>query len=206
MYDELQATWCDHDMSDQRMLELRLQRSISEYRYLECQLGEMKYAMECFADSFNRDFEADIIEAKKRRAAQSLDGASQPLVDQHDTNMASSNTDDGPSRLARRVYKRLALVLHPDKPTGSLSAFRSLEEAYREKDTLKLLLIADTAKVTIIDMYTGADDMSASLGLIQTKVANIKASVAWAWYDAVESDRPALRIKIVDTLSKVSLR
>lgn len=209
-------------MDTQHLLDLRLRKHISEYRFMECQLEEMTFAMEAFADAFRDEFSVDIAAAARRQPTElkhtTVDASAdadvstetETTANEHDCEHGvdaepvdkSGRMHDEPSRLVRRLYKKLALVLHPDKSGGYAVAFLAVEEAYRERDALKLLMIAAEAHISIEGIYTQGDDVSDSLSLIQGKISKIKSSIAWAWYDATEADRPRLRKTIVETLGR----
>lgn len=220
--------------TQQYLLQLRLKRHVSEYHFLECQLNEMTFAMDCFAEAFREEFHTDIASAAARSLTIHADtgmdtregggeGKGEGEVPQEQDGVVKRTTafnhqlqggvtqvqtannsvvPDDPRRLARRLYKRLALVMHPDKINGSAHAFLAVEQAYREGDALKLLSIATQGGVSIDGMYACDNDVANSMAMIKNKIANIKSSIAWAWYDATESDRPQLRILIVETLNR----
>lgn len=194
-------------MDAQHLLDLRLKRLVSEYRFMECQLEEMTFAMDSFASKFREEFQTDIALAASRKLCvinlkEEFDGQDTDAETDCSKGHISSCSLDEPSRLARRLYKRLALILHPDKPSGSAPAFQAVEEAYRGQDSLKLVMLAHEAGIPVEGMFTEFDDVSSSITCIREKINKIKASVAWAWYDAEESTRPQLRRAIVETLGR----
>lgn len=195
-------------MDAQHLLDLRLKRHISEYRFMECQLEEMAFAMEAFGDAFRDEFRTDIASAASRRLAVENADACRLQADAteevHDLDPlpVHNAAKGGASRFVRKLYHKLAVVLHPDKTGGSTAAFLAVEEAYREQNPLKLLMIAHDAHIPMNGLYTQEDDVSGSITLIKNKIAKIRASVAWAWYDAAEADRPQLRRSIVETLGR----
>lgn len=186
-------------MDAQHLMDLRLKRHISEYRFLESQWDEMSFAMKGFAESFQEEFHVDIALAAVRTTALTVPGgdivlSAEPIP--HSTN---------PSHLVRRLYRRLALVLHPDKPGGNSVAFLAVEQAYRAQDALKLLMIAVDAGISVDGMCTDDNDVSASMTLIRDRIFRIQMSIAWAWYNVSEAARPELRAMIVATLGKLQV-
>lgn len=188
---------------EQQLLDLRLKKFIAQYHYLESELCEMQFAFDGFNEEFKRDFK-DAIESALGRAVEEAKIRHETDGQKGDS-LEMQEDDDGtaPSDLAKRLYKKLAMVLHPDKPGGSDEAFKTAKDAYRKKDTLKLLLLAEEAGVPTDGMYSRKDDLSGSLKLLETKIESIKSSLAYTWYNAAEDERPTLREHITKILSRV---
>lgn len=68
-----------------------------------------------------------------------------------------------------------------------------------------MIVIAHDAGIPVEGMYAHGDDVSASTTGLRDKIARIKSSVAWVWYDALEADRPRLRQAIVETLGRFKM-
>lgn len=190
-------------MDAQNLMELRLRRQVSEYRFLECQLDEMSFVMKGFAEAFQEEFHVDIAMAAVRTTCLSGLGGEMESASEESASVLNQTSSKEPSPLVRKLYRRLALALHPDKPGGNSTAFLAVEQAYRVRDALKLLLIAADAGISMNGMYTEDDDVSTSMTMINERIFRIKMSIAWAWYNASEAERPGLRTLIVATLGKL---
>lgn len=191
---------------DQHHRDLRIKTCMSRYCYLEDELNEASYVMRCFNASFNIEFHDDILAASHRSTLCDAPSSQQAIVlDIGITDCDETTHVCSPQRLrlARIMYKRLALSLHPDKNGGRNSIFLQVQEAYRSNDTLKLFMIASKEGIDLDGMNLVEDDIESSITTIEDKLKTIKNSIVWAWYSASECDRSVVRQQIVDTLGKV---
>lgn len=197
-------------MANQHCLDLRLKTSISRYCYLEDELNETLYVLSCFNASFNNEFHDEILLASGRATHSdvlsqqsialdiAMDGG---MIEKNNTSTCASLES---VRLARKMYKRLALALHPDKNGGHCEDFLLVEEAYRNLDTLKLFIIAKKKGLNIDGMYALGDELESSIVMMENKLTSIKHSIVWAWYIASEDNKPLIRKQIASTLVNVA--
>ena len=91
----------------------------------------------------------------------------------------------------KALYHKLALLLHPDKPSGCTNAFHALESAYARKDVCDLVLLADQYNLLPADSLSWQEAVSEKVKRLQTECRQYRTTLAWVW--ATTSSKDALR-------------
>jgi hypothetical protein len=98
-----------------------------------------------------------------------------------------------------KLYKKLSLKTHPDKLKGDNGAFRAVYEAYKTKDILYMMILAQKYDIEVnIESYFITDDFTMFETAIQTilqKIEGIKSTLAWNWVKADDAQKQEYRDK-----------
>lgn len=108
------------------------------------------------------------------------------------TQQTDTDETDMIAKYFGKLYKRLALMYHPDKPGGDERIFRQLSEAMADEDYLKLLTLAKDSKLSLdVNSLHHAElsrRLQTNIEKTESKIDRYKRTVAWVWGEAVETD------------------
>ena len=184
------------------MLALRMDRFVSHYNFLRSSILEVEHALEGANESFKREFAAEIDLAMEGMGSQNI----LQRVNSANAGNRDSESNQDVSRSLRRLFRQIAVAVHPDKRTANTPLFLQAEEAVRQGDEIRLVLIARSLQIDVSQIYTTEEQVDAlqkSVDKLQTRIDNIKSSLAWVWHHACDSDRLQLRAVLANILANI---
>ena len=99
----------------------------------------------------------------------------------------------------KTIYKKLSLLIHPDRKGGSSDDFKELHKYYKEKDLSKMVLLACRMNIEIENFEYTWEELDNVNSELNTKIDTIKKSVAWVYYFA----NPEQKQEIVNYFSNL---
>ena len=204
-------------MSNSKLLErLKLRRFCSQYEYLETELDETRYLFE----KYNKQFLEENYKTEPTENSQSANGPismdihiykelpkevpeelpeelpkelPEELPEDFDELQGESSQDLDIN--IKRLYRRLSLKTHPDKPGGDKESFEEVNDAFKNKDFLKLLLLASKYSIDIDDITIPMDNFEKNILDLKEKINNFKRTLAWNWATATPDQKEIFKRK-----------
>lgn len=120
---------------------------------------------------------------------------------------ASNAKDKRPKQKdIKKLYRRLASKIHPDKTNNSKekSLFAEAAEAYENNDIGKLLEISGLVNLEIPELSEECVSvLNGNILYLSKKIENMKTTSAWAWYRAKNHEEKIdILHKIVNTIRR----
>tara|TARA_Y100000592_G_C5444864_1_gene305452 strand:+ start:432 stop:977 length:546 start_codon:yes stop_codon:yes gene_type:complete len=101
----------------------------------------------------------------------------------------------------KKIYRKIASKIHPDKTGEDSSLFLESAEAYRTNDAGKLLEIALMLNINIFPLSKKTiEDLELSINTIEENIQKIKSTTAWYWHNASSEEE---KKNIVEYIIKV---
>lgn len=155
---------------------------------IKTQYYDMKYQEMCeIFDEYNKKFskhfakDLDILE-KKNLLPKNEDNKQLTKTSETKEN---ETPETSKKNLCRSLYKRLALVHHPDKSDNKddSTKFQLVEAAYTKKDTIALISLCNQSGIEIDDILDETEIASIENDLIKKKkeMKQMKESIVWEW-------------------------
>ena len=189
-----------------QLLQLRLEKNLSEYTYSQSELKYVRLQFEIYNKRFMDDFREDITVAGNRKMFQD-DGQPSGSFDCEESLVHTPELPDFQPRSAQnrlelyfsKLYKKLVLLCHPDKNPDKADVFDELQQAHDLKEYVQILLIAKQLGVSVQTDKLDIDELEKSISEItrraRQKISDIRNSFAWVWcqeYSSAE-EREGLR-------------
>ena len=100
----------------------------------------------------------------------------------------------------KKVYRKIAAKIHPDKAEGDSDLFSEAAKAYEKDNMIKLIEIAASINIEITTL------MPETIELIKINIKDLsdhtnkqKSTIAWAWYNGNEEERKMLIENLFNT-------
>jgi hypothetical protein len=95
-----------------------------------------------------------------------------------------------------KLYRKLSLKTHPDKNGGSETLFLKVSNAYKKKNILELIKIADVLKYTIDIDFTPdiIKNIETEIEIIERKIDELQHHVCWLWCNANEDTKKKFKL------------
>ena len=185
--------------------KLKLKRLLSKYNYLEIYLEEVNYKYK----EYNQKFLSEYYELHPEELTPIKHESiiTEPITPTHQTTGDSekdySNLEEEPmlsdsdivdSIKLKNLYKKLSLKTHPDKNNGDDSIFKIVLHAYKNKNILKLINIANQFNISIEyddNMITYIED---NILNIEKKIDELQHHLCWLWCNANNDDKKKFKL------------
>ena len=168
--------------------KLRQQKVRQKLRYLQLELLETKIIYKNSLERFRIDFSQEVDpEEIKKEAVESKDPYEEIQTDVSEDSF-------------KKVYRKVANKLHPDKKGGDLEKFKLANQANKNKDFGALLEMADELEIDIELSNELIDEMTKQCTAVIQNVTKMKTTTAWTWAHSKPNEREGLRQYILSTL------
>jgi hypothetical protein len=168
--------------------KLRQQKVRQKLRYLQLELLETKIIYKNSLERFRIDFSQEVNpEEVKKQAVESKDPYEEIQTDVSEDSF-------------KKVYRKVANKLHPDKKGGDLEKFKLANQANKNKDFGALLEMADELEIDFELSNELIDEMTKQCTAVIDNITQMKTTTAWTWAHSRENERESLRLYIMETI------
>ena len=107
---------------------------------------------------------------------------------------------DVSSDTMKKVYRKVANKVHPDKKGGDKEKFQIASKANKNKDFGALLEMADELEIDIELSNELINEMTKQCTAVIQNITSMKTTTAWTWAHSKPQERESLRLYILETL------
>ncbi len=100
----------------------------------------------------------------------------------------------------KKVYRKVANKVHPDKKGGDEEMFKIAAKANKNKDFGALLEMADELEIDIELSNELINEMTKQCTAVIQNITSMKTTTAWTWAHSKPQERESLRLYILETL------
>jgi len=100
----------------------------------------------------------------------------------------------------KKVYRKVANKVHPDKKGGDEEMFKIAANANKNKDFGALLEMADELEIDIELSNELINEMTKQCTAVIQNITSMKTTTAWTWAHSKPQERESLRLYILETL------
>ena len=100
----------------------------------------------------------------------------------------------------KKVYRKVANKVHPDKKGGDEEMFKIAAKANKNKDFGQLLEMADELEIDIELSNELINEMTKQCTAVIQNITSMKTTTAWTWAHSKPQERESLRLYILETL------
>ena len=169
--------------------KLRQQKVRQKLRYLQLELLETKIIYKNSLERFRIDFSQEVNpEEVKKQAVESKDPYEEIQTDVSEDSF-------------KKVYRKVANKVHPDKKGGSKKKFQLATEANKNKDFGALLEMADELEIDFELSNELIDEMTKQCKAVVDNITKMKTTMAWTWAHSKEQEREGLKEYIISTIN-----
>ena len=187
---------------DRVLLKLKMKRYFAQYEYLQNELVETEYLF----DIYNKDFlkecyasnkGANETNEKKETKTEMGKSTSESNVSENSEDEIEVQIETNDDINLKKLYKMLSLKTHPDKNGGDQKMFIEVKQAYLDKNIFKLILIANKYNLDVpTDDIIDIELFEKSIVEMQTKISNLKRTVAWHWAHADDTKKEQIKARL----------
>jgi len=171
------------------LIKLRQQKIRQKLRYLQLELMETKIIYKNSMERFRIDFSSDIEPDESVKQAQDT-------KDPYEEIQTDVSED-----IMKKVYRKVANKIHPDKKGGDKEKFQVAAKANKNKDFGALLEMADELEIDIELSNELIDEMTKQCNAVVNNINTIKTTTAWTWAHCQPQEREGLRQYILATIT-----
>ena len=171
------------------LIKLRQKKIRQKLRYLQLELMEAKIIYKNSLQKFHKDFSQDITEQQK----------TEDKVDTKDP-YEEIQTDVSEDTM-KKVYRKVANKIHPDKKGGDKEKFQVAAKAKKNKDFGQLLEMADELEIDIELSNELIDEMTKQCNAVVNNITKIKTTTAWTWAHCHPQEKDGLKEYILSTMT-----
>lgn len=189
------------------MDKIKLKRLISKYNYLDIYLQEIKLQYTIYNDTFLKEYyeinpeeisnEKDKINIKKennndstdtdndqKEKNKSDDTNSSENSETLDTDLKDDSIDPIIKETINKLYKKISLKIHPDKPNGNSEQFIKALNAYNSNNILELIILAELYNIEYVLNDHVFSYIENEIKKIDDKINELQHHVCWLWCNA----------------------
>jgi hypothetical protein len=100
----------------------------------------------------------------------------------------------------KKVYRKVANKVHPDKKGGDKEKFQIASKANKNKDFGALLEMADELEIDIELSNELINEMTKQCTAVIQNITSMKTTTAWTWAHSKPQERESLKLYILETL------
>jgi hypothetical protein len=194
------------DVYDEKLINLKIKRYLTQYEYLELELQETEYLFEQYNKQFLKEYYNVDEPAKPNIVIQTDEELDFEINVQLEGEGEDDSIDKETLAQLKKLYRLLSLKTHPDKNNGSKESkeiFATINKAYKDKDIIQLLKFALKFHIEVTSSIINKCMclFEKSIDEMKGKIEHIKTTVAWNWGTATEEEKEQHR----DTLKKANL-
>ena len=187
-------------MSDNE-ITLTINRLIMKHNYIEMYLKEIQFKYDKYNTQFLKEYyeqntyESQILPEKKSiiindsSSEDSSKTQNEPLDElPSNFNEDDENDTDELKLLLNKIYRKLSLKTHPDKKSGNKELFLKISQAYKNKELLYLIKVADELKIELNIDYTPEiiNYIEEKIKKVEDKINEMQHHVCWLWCNATD--------------------
>ena len=172
-----------------KLIKLRQKKIRQKLRYLQLELMETKIIYKNSLERFRIDFSSDIEPDESVKHAQDTKDPYEEI-----------QTDVSEDTM-KKVYRKVANKVHPDKKGGDKKQFQLASEANKNNDFGALLEMADDLEIDIELSNELIDEMNKQCNAVVNNINTIKTTTAWTWAHCHPQERDGLRQYILATIT-----
>ena len=171
----------------EELKKLRQRKVRQKLRYLQLELLETKIIYKNSLARFHKDFSQDM--------------GKQPNDERTDTKdpYEEIQTDISEDTM-KKVYRKVANKVHPDKKGGDKKKFQLAAEANKNNDFGQLLEMADELEIDFELTNELIDEITKQCTAVVHTITKIKTTTAWTWVHCEPNEREGLRQYILSTI------
>ena len=170
------------------LIKLRQKKIRQKLRYLQLELMETKIIYKNSLQKFHKDFSQDIKPDKDNK--EKVD-----IKDPYEEIKTDVSLDT-----MKKVYRKVANKVHPDKKGGDKEKFQIASKANKNKDFGALLEMADELEIDIELSNELINEMTKQCTAVIQNITSMKTTTAWTWAHSKPQERESLRLYILETL------
>ena len=176
-------------MSYEKKLEvIRVRKLKRKLEYLRLELEEVDFIFQHCMKTFDKDFSEYVKPAPQKQTSKDVTTVNYDL----------------PEDEINIIYKKLAVVTHPDKKTGDKNKFQMVKDAKDRRDWFELMNYADELNVDMKEHKKHEKEfIEKSIKDIDGKVKHVKNTYAWVWYHGDTSYRERIKDTIIKDLKDI---
>ncbi|NDC94940.1 hypothetical protein EB118_11915 [bacterium] len=163
--------------------KIQIRKYMTKYDYLETELLETKMLFE----EYNRKFLEEFYTQEELKAYKETKvGQSEQSIREDELNAEPVDTNE----MVRSLYRKLSLRTHPDKVPERAEMFKRLQDAYKRKDIIDMIRIAETLDIVVdISVAELLPIFDESIRGIENAINELKQTLAWHWVHATEEEK-----------------
>jgi len=170
------------------LIKLRQKKIRQKLRYLQLELMETKIIYKNSMERFRVDFSKEIEPDESVKQAQDTKDPYEEIQ-----NDVSEDT-------MKKVYRKVANKVHPDKKGGDKEKFQIASKANKNKDFGALLEMADELEIDIELSNELINEMTKQCTAVIQNITSMKTTTAWTWAHSKPQERESLKLYILETL------
>ena len=170
------------------LIKLRQKKIRQKLRYLQLELMETKIIYKNSMERFRVDFSKEIEPDESVKQAQDTKDPYEEI-----------QTDVSEDTM-KKVYRKVANKVHPDKKGGDEEMFKIAAKANKNKDFGQLLEMADELEIDIELSNELINEMTKQCTAVIQNITSMKTTTAWTWAHSKPQERESLRLYILETL------
>ena len=170
------------------LIKLRQKKIRQKLRYLQLELMETKIIYKNSMERFRVDFSKEIEPDESVKQAQDTKDPYEEIQ------------TDVSSDTMKKVYRKVANKVHPDKKGGDEEMFKIAAKANKNKDFGALLEMADELEIDIELSNELINEMTKQCTAVIQNITSMKTTTAWTWAHSKPQERESLRLYILETL------
>ena len=170
------------------LIKLRQKKIRQKLRYLQLELMETKIIYKNSMERFRVDFSKEIEPDESVKQAQDTKDPYEEI-----------QTDVSEDTM-KKVYRKVANKVHPDKKGGDEEMFKIAAKANKNKDFGALLEMADELEIDIGLSNELINEMTKQCTAVIQNITSMKTTTAWTWAHSKPQERESLRLYILETL------
>jgi hypothetical protein len=170
------------------LIKLRQKKIRQKLRYLQLELMETKIIYKNSMERFRVDFSKEIEPDESVKQAQDTKDPYEEI-----------QTDVSEDTM-KKVYRKVANKVHPDKKGGDEEMFKIAANANKNKDFGALLEMADELEIDIELSNELINEMTKQCTAVIQNITSMKTTTAWTWAHSKPQERESLRLYILETL------
>ena len=205
------------------MDKYKLKRLISKYNYLDLYLQEIKYKYNIYNDTFLKEYyeinppetkedikEEDIKEEdiKEEDIKENKEEDKEDIKEEDKQDDKEDKEDDGYEKhdiedeiidplikdAINKLYRKISLRVHPDKPNGDKETFIKALESYNSNNILDLIILADLYNIDYVLNDTIFSYIENKIDTIDQKINELQHHVCWLWCNADEDTKKKYKL------------
>ena len=170
------------------LIKLRQKKIRQKLRYLRLELMETKIIYKNSMERFRVDFSKEIEPDESVKQAQDTKDPYEEI-----------QTDVSEDTM-KKVYRKVANKVHPDKKGGDKEKFQIASKANKNKDFGALLEMADELEIDIELSNELINEMTKQCTAVIQNITSMKTTTAWTWAHSKPQERESLKLYILETL------
>ena len=170
------------------LIKLRQKKIRQKLRYLQLELMETKIIYKNSMERFRVDFSKEIEPDESVKQAQDTKDPYEEI-----------QTDVSEDTM-KKVYRKVANKVHPDKKGGDKEKFQIASKANKNKDFGALLEMADESEIDIELSNELINEMTKQCTAVIQNITSMKTTTAWTWAHSKPQERESLKLYILETL------